>query len=176
MKNSVLVVFAVLLFASCQDQMKVGYVDISRVVNDYMKMNDIESRFERKISNFNKRVDSIGKSFQLETQNFQQRISSLSEKAAQEQYQILGQKQQFLQQQFQSEEQDIQKQSQTEIDSLIKEVKSFVKEYGEKNGYTYILGSNEAGSVMYGKEDNDLTKVLLDALNAEYKKIGRAHV
>ena len=170
MKNSILLVFAVFLFASCQNQMKVGYVDNGKLVNDYMKKKDIESRYERKIASFNKRVDSIGKSFKLETQDFQRKVTSMSEKAAQEQYQILGQKQQFLQQQFQSEEQDIQKQSQTEIDSLISEVKTFVKEYGKKNSYTYILGSNDAGSVMYGNEDNDLTKELLDALNAEYKK------
>ena len=170
MKNSVLLVLAVLLFASCQDQMKVGYVDNSKLVNDYMKKKDIESRFERKVTAYNKRRDSIGRVFQLETQDFQQRVTSLSEKAAQEQYQILGQKQQFLQQQFQQEEQEIQNESQTQIDTLIKEVKTFVKDYGKKNGYTYILGSNEAGSVLYGKEENDLTKELLDALNAEYKK------
>src|SRR5690606_23386325 len=109
MKNSVLLVLVVLLFASCQDQMKVGYVDNSKLVNDYMKKKDIESRFERKVTAYNKRRDSIGRVFQLETQDFQQRVTSLSEKAAQEQYQILGQKQQFLQQQFQQEEQEIQK-------------------------------------------------------------------
>uniref|UniRef100_UPI00404978CE OmpH family outer membrane protein n=1 Tax=Gelidibacter sp. TaxID=2018083 RepID=UPI00404978CE len=170
MKNSILLVFAVLLFASCQDQMKVGYVDNNKLVNDYMKKKDMESRYKRKIEIFNKRVDSIGKVFQLETRDFQQKAASLSQKAIQEQYQILGQKQQFLEQQFQQEEQDIQKQSQTDIDSLISEVRTYVKDYGKKNGYTYILGSNDAGSVMYGKEENDLTKELLDALNAEYKK------
>ncbi len=170
MKNSLLLVLAALLFASCQNEMKVGYVDNGKLINDYLKKKDIESRFERKITNFNKRVDSIGRAFQLETQDFQRKAGSMSQKAAQEQYQILGQKQQFLQQQFQNEELEIQKESQTQIDTLIKEVKTFVKDYGKKNGYTYILGSNDAGSVMYGKEDNDLTKELLDALNAEYKK------
>ena len=44
-----------------------------------------------------------------------------------------------------------------------------MKNYGEKNGYTYILGSNEAGSVMYGKESQDVTKEILEALNADKK-------
>ena len=59
----------------------------------------------------------------------------------------------MLQQNLQFEEQQIQKESQTEIDTLIKEVRAFVKNYGETNGYTYILGSNDAGSVMYGSKE-----------------------
>ena len=34
----------------------------------------------------------------------------------------------------------------------------------------YILGSNEAGSVLYGSDANDLTKTITEALNADYKK------
>ncbi|HAB29043.1 MAG TPA: hypothetical protein DCE27_16150, partial [Xanthomarina gelatinilytica] len=78
--------------------------------------------------------------------------------------------QQMLQQRIQAEEQQISQESQAEIDSLISKVRNFVKDYGKKNGYTYIFGSNEGGSVMYGAEANDLTKVILDALNADYKK------
>jgi len=53
---------------------------------------------------------------------------------------------------------------------LIKKVKDFIKDYGTKNGYFYILGSNEGGSVLFGKEESDLTQTILDLLNAAYKK------
>ncbi len=82
----------------------------------------------------------------------------------------LQQKQQLLQQQVQFEQQQIQQAFQAEIDSTISKIKTFVKDYGQKNGYTYILGSNEAGSVMFGSEDNDLSEEILEALNAEYSK------
>ncbi|TDA83528.1 OmpH family outer membrane protein, partial [Halomonas marinisediminis] len=36
--------------------------------------------------------------------------------------------------------------------------------------YTYILGKNEAGSVLYGSEANDITETVTEALNASYKK------
>jgi len=52
---------------------------------------------------------------------------------------------------------------------LVKKVKSFVKEYGKDNGYTYILGANEAGSVLYGEEKKDITKEVLKVLNESYK-------
>ena len=166
-----LILFAVLaILVSCQEQIKTGFVDNGKMINDYQKKKDIESKFQTKIDAFNKKADSIGRAFQIEAQGFQLKASKMSQKNAQEQYQILGQKQQILQQNLQFEEQQIQKESQTQIDSLIKDVKGFVKNYGEKNGYTYILGSNDAGSVMYGAKENDLTQELLDALNAAYKK------
>jgi outer membrane protein len=60
---------------------------------------------------------------------------------------------------------------QTEVDSVISKVKKFVKDYGKSNSYTYILGTSDAAAtVMYGTDENDLTKTILEALNKEYKK------
>ena len=84
--------------------------------------------------------------------------------------QELQQKEQILSQRLQFEQQQIAQESQAQNDSLIKKIKDFVKDYGTKNGYSYILGSNEGGSVMFGKEESDLTQTLLDLLNAAYKK------
>ena len=170
MKRIGILLMAFIFLASCQEQIKTAYVDTGKLINDYQKKKDVESKFQEKIDAFNTKADSIGRAFQLEAQEFQLKASKMSEKKVQEQYQILGQKQQLLQQNIQFEEQQIQKESQTEIDTLIKEVKSFVKDYGEANGYTYILGSNDAGSVMYGKAENDITQILIDALNAKYKE------
>ncbi len=170
MKKGLLVVFGLLMLASCQNEMKTGFIDNSELIKEYQKRKDIEASFKKKIEAFDKKVDSIGQAFQIEAQAFQQKAASMAQKDAQQQYQVLGQKQQMLQQQFQMEEQQIQKESQTQIDTLIKEIRTFVKEYGKKNGYTYILGSNEAGSVLYGEESKDLTKTILEELNKSYKK------
>jgi outer membrane protein len=170
MKKVVLLVFGMLLMASCQNEMKTGFIDNSELIKEYQKRKDIEAAFKIKIETFDKRVDSIGKIFQVEAQEFQAKAATMAQDAAQQQYQVLGQKQQMLQQQFQREEQVIQKESQTEIDTLIKEVRAFVKNYGKEKGYTYILGSNDAGSVMYGEENKDLTKEILEELNKAYKK------
>ena len=83
----------------------------------------------------------------------------------------LQQKQQQLQQQMQVEQQQLTQAFQADIDSVIVKVKTFVNNYGKTNGYNYILGTSEAAAtVMYGVEESDLTKTILDALNADYKK------
>lgn len=170
MKKGLLVVFGLLLFASCKNETKMGFIDNSKLINDYQKKKDVEATFKTQIEAFDKRADSIGKSFQSQAAELQKTDPQLAKKESQQQYQMLGQQYQAFQQDMQRQEQDIQKRSQTEIDTLIKEVKKYVQEYGKKNGYTYILGSNDAGSVMYGDDSKDLTKEILDELNKTYKK------
>ena len=71
---------------------------------------------------------------------------------------------------MQFEQQAIAQESQTLNDSIINKVIEFVKDYGETNSFNFILGSNEAGSVLYGKESSDLTQEILAALNEGYTK------
>ncbi|RKE98806.1 OmpH family outer membrane protein [Ichthyenterobacterium magnum] len=170
MKNLVAAFIAIIILTSCQEQQKIGFIDNGKVINDYQEKIDVEEKYKLKDEVFKKKTDSIGKAFQLEAQAFQLKAAKMSQKKQQEEYQALGQKQQLLQQQIQFEQQQIQQQFQTEIDSVIAKVKTFVKGYGKSNGYSYILGSNEAGSVMYGEEQSDLSKTIIEALNVEYSK------
>ena len=167
-----LAVIAMSLF-SCQNQ-KIGFVDNGTIINDYQEKKDVEAKFQQKEESFRKRADSISQVFQAEAQNTQAEAQQLAKnnnrEKAEELMSGLQQKQQMLQQQMQYEQQQLTKEFQTQIDSLIVKVKDYVKDYGKTNGYTYILGTSDAGaSVMYGTDENDLTKVVLEALNAEYE-------
>ncbi len=167
--------FVMAVMVSCQKPNKIGYIDNGIVINDYQAKKDVEEKFKLKDAAFKKRTDSIGQAFQLEAQKGQIDAQNLAKrnkrKQAEELMVGLQQKQQVLQQQMQFEQQQLNQSFQTEIDTLIIKVKDFVKDYGKKNGYTYILGTSDAAaSVLYGTDENDLTQTVLEALNAEYTK------
>ena len=171
MKRIGILVFLGTIFFSCQNQQKIGFVDNGKVINEYQEKKDVEEKYNQKDQAFKVRMDSISKAFQMEAQDIQLKFSSMSQSKQQEQYQMLGQKQKMLQQQIQFEQQQLQQGYQTEIDSVISKVKKYVKEYGKNNGYTYILGtSDNMASVMYGDEMNDISQIIIDSLNAKYKK------
>ena len=171
MKKSIPLILLLLFIMSCNNQQKIGFVDNGIMINEYQEKKDIEEKFTQLELAFQKKTDSISKTFQLEAQDVQLKASSMSQTKQQEQYQILGQKQKMLQQQIQFEQQQMQQAYQTEIDSVINKVKGFVKDYGKNNGYTYILGtSDNAASVLYGAEENDLSQTMIEALNDNYKK------
>jgi len=161
---------AILVFASCQQAQKIGYVDNSILINDYQEKIDVENVLKTKIAAYEKRRDSLTQSFQMEVQEAEIKAKSMSQAKLQKLQQEFQQKDQLIGQRLQFEQQQIAQESQSKNDSLIKKVKAFVTDYGNSNGYDFILGSNEAGSVMFGTKDADLTQVILDALNAAYKK------
>ena len=54
------------------------------------------------------------------------------------------------------------------MDSLLLKVKRNIEAYGKEKGYTFILGANSGGSVLYGKESKEITKELTEYLNKKY--------
>ena len=170
MKKFIYIAITLLVFSSCKQE-KIGFVDNGKVINDYQEKIDLEAKYEIKNTDLQKRIDSIRGVLQADAQEFQNKAQSMPQQQAQSLYQELATRQQQLSGEIQQEQQEMQQAFQTEIDTLIVKVKDFVKEYGKANGYTYILGTSDASSsVMYGKEENDLSQEIIDALNADYKK------
>jgi outer membrane protein len=170
MKNITLVFLALIALTSCQEQAKIGFIDNGKVINDYQEKKDLEEKYKQKDAAFVKTRDSIGQVYNMEAQTVQFQLSKLSLKKQQEGSQEFTKKWQLIQQKLQFDQQEMLKAFNTEMDSVMSKVKGFVKDYGKKNNYTYILGKNEAGSVMYGKEEDDISQIIIDALNADYKK------
>jgi outer membrane protein len=169
MKKLLFIGIAVLTIVSCQQQ-KIGFVDNVELINNYQEKIDTEVKIKTKIEGFQKRTDSLRQSFQLEINDAEIQARKMSQAGIQKLSKDLQDKEQILSQRVQFEKNQIAQESQSQNDSLIQKVKTFVKDYGKKNGYSYILGSNDAGSVMYGEEASDLTQTILEALNAEYEK------
>jgi outer membrane protein len=168
MKKLVAVLLVVFL-AACQ-QNKIGYVDNVKLMDGYQEKIDIEAKFKTKADALAKKRDSISQAFQIEVQAFQTKAQKMSQKKAQEEYGLIQQRGQFMGQQLQQEEQQMQTAGQVEMDTVVSKVKKEIKAYGKANGYTYILGGGDGGSVLYGTDAQDLTDEVLKILNDNYKK------
>jgi outer membrane protein len=166
--KKVILGLAVLTMAACQQE-KIGYVDNVKLMNDYQEKIDIESTFKLKADALTKRRDSISQVFQNEAQAFQTKAQSMPQQKAQDEYAAFQQKGQFIGQQLQQEDQQLQAEGQVQMDSVISNVKKEIEAYGKANGYSYILGGGEGGSVLYGTDVNNLTEAVVKILNDKYK-------
>lgn len=167
MKKLAILFLTILSLNACQQQ-KIGFVDNGILINEYQERKDVEANLNIKIEAFKVRTDSLRSAFELEIKEAELKARQLSQTAIQKLSQELQQKEQLLSQRVQFEQQQIAQESQSLNDSIIKRVKAFVQSYGKSNSYNYILGSNEAGSVLYGHEASDLTQEILEALNESY--------
>ncbi|SIQ03388.1 OmpH family outer membrane protein [Maribacter ulvicola] len=168
MKNLILII-AITLLASCQQE-KIGYVDNVKLMDEFQQKIDVESKFKVKADALAKTRDSISQAFQSEAQAFQAKAQKMSQSKAQEEYAAMQQRGQMIGQQLQQQDQQLQMEGQTEMDSIVSKVKEEIKAYGVTNGYSYILGGGDGGSVLYGKDANDLTDEIVKILNDKYKK------
>ncbi|WP_299121262.1 OmpH family outer membrane protein [uncultured Winogradskyella sp.] len=168
MKKIILSLLVLVVAASCQEQQKIAFIDNGQVIKDYQMKIDMEAKYKKKDEAYKRRTDSIGQAYQLDAQQTQLKLSSLSQKKQQEGSQQFSQKWQLIQQQLQYEQQQMEQAFSKEMDSVIKSVNEFVEGYGQKNGYTFILGKNGAGSVMFGKEEKDISEAVTKAINDDY--------
>ena len=157
---------AILLTWSCE-QDKIGFVNNVRLMDGYKEKIAVEERFAEKRKAFEQRRDSISRAFQSEAQAVEAQIESMGQARAQETFNSLQQKGQRIGQMLQQQEQQMNLLGQADMDSVVQKVKREIEAFGKANGYTYILGGGEGGSVLYGAEAKDLTDEILKVLNAE---------
>jgi outer membrane protein len=169
MRKIILGLTVLVAFASCQEQQKIAFIDNGDVLDGYQMKIDIETKYENKNKMFTQKRDSIGRVYQTEIQEAQMRLSNMAPEKQQEESQKFQQRWQPVQQQIQGEQQQMEQMFSQEMDSVIVKMNEFVESYGEKNAYTYILGKNPAGSVMYGKDVNDISEEVIEAINEAYK-------
>ncbi len=168
MKNTLVLIVVSFCFLSCNQKQKIAYIDNVKLINEYQEKIDAEKKIKLKIEAFQKRTDSLRKAFQAELNQAELEAKTLSQSGIKKLMQKFQEKEQTLSQQMQNEQQQIAKENQTKNDDLIKKIRLFVETYGKNNNYDFILGSNQAGSVMYGREQADITEIILKELNNSY--------
>ena len=104
----------------------------------------------------------------MEAQSFQQNAQAKGPQWAQQKGAELSQREQQLGAEQNALLQQLQEEGSVLRDSIIKEVKVFIKEYGKKKGYDYIYGTGDAATILYSKETYNITEEVLKELNENF--------
>jgi len=168
MKKIILIAFAI-MFASC-NQTKMGYVNVENLMKDYKATKVLETQLKTKQEKISKQLDSLQAPFKAKVQNYYQKAQSMSASSRAKVEKQLQQEQQMLQLNQQQAAQQLQKENQVESEKITKRVDSLVANFAKANGYKLILGTSGNGTVMYGDATLDVTKKVLDILNADFNK------
>jgi outer membrane protein len=52
---------------------------------------------------------------------------------------------------------------------MVSNIKKIIKVYAKEKNYDYIFGTGDAASILYGKEENDVTDEVTKLVEDEYK-------
>lgn len=173
MKKVFLFIVTALSFTACQKtaevkEIKTAYVDTSVLMKEYTEAKDLEAKYKSQTEEKGRQLEAEIKRFKQDAANFQSQAQANGQEWAQKAGAELQKREQQLGYAQQALAQQIQQESGIESDSLVSGVKKFIKEYGKKNGYSYIYGTGDAATVLYAEDKFDITKEIIKALNEKY--------
>ena len=157
-------------------EVKTAYIDTSKLLQEYTESKDIESKYKAKSQEMGKELDAEVARFKNEAQNFQKNAQANGQAWAQQKGAELQKREQQLTYAQQAMLQQLQQESGKEMDSLVVNVRKFIKSYGKEKGYAYIYGTGEAATVLYAEDKYDITEEVVKLLNDKYKKAEPAKV
>lgn len=175
MKKAILILGVALSTIACNKtesnskEFKTAYINTSEIIEKYEKFKDEDDKFKVKSEELGRPLEAKVRAFQAEAQNFQKNAQAKGPQWAQQMGVSLQQREQQLGMEQNALIQQLQQEGAVLKDTLISEVKKFIKDYGKKKGYDYIYGTGDAATVLYAKDGYDITKEVLKELNDTYK-------
>lgn len=173
MKKSLLILGAALVLLSCEKQtssagLKTAYIDTVKLMEEYEELKDWESRGTVKKEEMERELKEEARKLELDAASFQNEAQSKGRQWAELKYQELQERQRDLGIKQESMMRQLQEEFGVKRDTIISQMKKFIKDYGKKEGYDYIYGTGDAASILYGKEEYEITDVILKELNENF--------
>ena len=176
-KFLILAAVATTLF-SCQEtetkkeDFKTGYIDSAVLLEKYEKFKDEADKLKVKYEEAGRPYETREKQLMAERESLQRAAQANGPAWVQQNQQRLADFEKRSQDFLQAKQQALaalEEQTNKQQDSLVKDVRKYIKEYGKKEGFDYIFLTNDASNIIYAKDGYNLTDKLLKQLNEEYK-------
>lgn len=146
-----------------KNEYKIGYVEVNSLYDSFAFKKELEA----KLVTIKQTRKNILDSMQLQLRVLAGSLKSPNDKdrmlfeARKEEY--------FSKEKTFSEDNDALTQEYSS--QVMKQLNQYVQDYGSEHGYTYILGADGNGSLMFADKSKNVTKEILEYLNQKYKGV-----
>ena len=175
MKKTVLLFALAFSIISCNKttetkEFKTAYIDTSLLMEESTEAKDIGEKYKDKSKVMGSQLEVEVNRFKSEAANFQKNAQANGQVWAQQNGAELQQREQELSYAQQAMLRQLQDESGVEMDSLVKNYRKVIKDYGKEKGYDYIYGSGDVSpSILYAKDSYDITNEVIKMINDKYK-------
>lgn len=152
--------------------LKVAYVDVDSLLNNYKFSVKLRNDMLRKGENMRMTLSEKGKALEADMNDFRRKVENnvyaTRQRAEEEQARILKSQEELarLEQRLVNE---LSAEDQKNNLALRDSINNFLKEYNKTKGYDLIL-SKMADNILLGNESLDITKEVIDGLNSRYNE------
>ncbi|RAR72870.1 OmpH family outer membrane protein [Flavobacterium aciduliphilum] len=148
---------------------KTAYIDTNKLLEESTEAKDIKAKYENIAGEKDNRIKVEVDKLEAEKKSFQSNAQKKGQAWAQQKYAELQQREQQIQYAQQAVIQQLQGQHGAEMDTLVTKYRKIFKDYGKEKGYDYVFGTGESATVLYAKDQYDITKEIIKIVNDKYK-------
>ena len=143
---------------------KTGWVSLSDLFNDFAFKKELEMKLKKTKDVRQAIVDSLEFGLKVLSKQIQSEQQKDKEKIAV--FELKREDYLKKKKQFEDDNDAVAKQYDSQI---VSQMNQYVKDFGNRNGYTYIFGADGSGFLMYSIEGNNITKDVKNYINDRYK-------
>lgn len=157
--------------AASTKNLKIAYVLIDTLTNQYELYKEASENFQNKRNNAEARITKKGQNFAMQLEQFQNKLraNQLTQMQAEKEQARLAKLQQDLQDLEVSLSASLQEEYQKELQALTDTIQTFMSIYAKGKGYDFVLcKSSGIDNVLYANEEYDVTAEVVAALNEKY--------
>ena len=174
MKKIILGIFMAAAMISCQKSteakdFKTAYIDTNKLLEESTEAKDLKAKYESILEEKGSRIKVEADRLKSEQNSFTANAQKNGQAWAQQKYGELQQREQEIQYASQMVAQQVQGEHGVEMDTLVARYKKMIKTYGKEKGYDYVYGTGESATVLYAKDQYDITKEIIKLVNEIYK-------
>lgn len=177
MKKSLVILGAALSLIACNKEtsaptasgFKTAYVDTGKLTEKSDELKDWEDRAKIKEDELGRELQKDAEQLRLDMTAAQSEARTKGPEWAQLKGQQLQKREQELRVKQQTFQDEFGKEFGVRRDTIVSQLRKYIKEYGKKKGYDYIYGTGDAATVLYAKDSYDITDEVLKEINDTYK-------
>lgn len=149
----------------------IAYVNIDTIIFKFGMYADRKADFLQKQKNAEAELNAKGSQYEKGVKDYQDKVNKglVTRATAAELEQSLMQQQQELVSLRDKLQSDLVEEDQVMNRQIIEYITTFLEQHKADYNYQYILGKSFGSVVLYGNSSNDITPVVLEALNKQYQ-------
>ena len=154
-----------------QKELKIAYVDLDSIQENYTYYKEKMNEFERRKDNADRDLNNAFQKIENERVAFVQKGNTITQVEAENFQREYTRKMQNLETQKKSLENNIQQDGVKTMEELKKKINEFLLEYNQTRGYSYIFSYSSTINVLFYKDTAlNITNEVVSGLNDSYNK------
>lgn len=148
----------------------IAYVNSDSLLDNYLYFKNKKTELEEKQSRIKNELKNESAKLQSEVEDYQQKAATMNEQERRKLEEQLTMKQQNLMQKKDDLVSKLDDEQNKTNEGLYNKLTSYMKEYNKDKNYSFILGFQRGGGILFANDSLNITKDIVQGLNHAYEE------